>query len=603
MKKIIFAVVLMFFLFLTYFSAQPKEFTFMIYMIGSDLESDGGSASNDIEEILNSEYGDYNVVIQTGGTLEWFTEGFEDVQRWYVEDNELVWLEDLGKVDMGLERTLSDFIGFAFENFPAERNVLVFWNHGSGPIYGFGGDELFDGSMLSLKEITSALSDFDNGSFELIGFDACLMGSAEIAYSLRDFAKYLIASEELEPEFGWDYTSVLNPVAENPSIKTEDLAYSIARSYIDNAKVNDEEETTISVIDLKQMRNVVESLDDFLSDIQGDFLTEKGLKKFGESRKNSESFGKMAVGESSDLVDIIDLVKKLGISHSSAQKLINSVEKAVLYNFTGDLKKKSTGLSVYLPERNTAEITEQIMETYYDLEFSEEYKEFIKEYLSKLSGLPSLDQFMADSYVEGSDDYFDFIIDPESFDYISEIEYSIGIILEWDEGGEFVLWLGSEDDYEIDYENGFVTSEYWMSWEMLGDYPVPMYPMDKNDDYSLYAIPALLNGEEVNIFLLYDDNNEDPRILGARNFTDENTGLFDRGYTAIKSGDIITPIYEYYDYETDESDYTTLYDYEVSLPLKVEMDDLPEGDYVYAYRITDLSGNVYYSDTVEMEIY
>ena len=48
-------------------NVSDKTYTIMMYMCGSNLESDAGYASNDIEEILNSQLADeVNLLIYTG---------------------------------------------------------------------------------------------------------------------------------------------------------------------------------------------------------------------------------------------------------------------------------------------------------------------------------------------------------------------------------------------------------------------------------------------------------------------------------------------------------------------------------------------------------
>ena len=54
-------------------SQEKKDYTIMVYMIGSDLESQGGYASSDLLEMVNSGmYGqNNNLVVYTGGTSSW----------------------------------------------------------------------------------------------------------------------------------------------------------------------------------------------------------------------------------------------------------------------------------------------------------------------------------------------------------------------------------------------------------------------------------------------------------------------------------------------------------------------------------------------------
>ena len=57
--------------------------------------------------------------------------------------------------------------------------------------------------VITMSDAFSA--SFDGQPFELIGFDACLMASVEMASVASPYAKYMVASEEVEPGSGWDY--------------------------------------------------------------------------------------------------------------------------------------------------------------------------------------------------------------------------------------------------------------------------------------------------------------------------------------------------------------------------------------------------------------
>jgi len=73
---------------------------------------------------------------------------------------------------------------------------LFLWNHGGGPIGGFGTDQLNEDKSISISDIQEALKKALEGKkFELIAFVACLMGNFETAYKLRDCGNYMVASE------------------------------------------------------------------------------------------------------------------------------------------------------------------------------------------------------------------------------------------------------------------------------------------------------------------------------------------------------------------------------------------------------------------------
>ena len=76
--------------------------------------------------------------------------------------------------------------------------------------------------MLSVPEMRSAIDSALKASsveaFDLLGFDACLMNSYVVLGTLAPLARYILASEELEPGHGWDYSflAALNPPLGQP---------------------------------------------------------------------------------------------------------------------------------------------------------------------------------------------------------------------------------------------------------------------------------------------------------------------------------------------------------------------------------------------------
>ncbi|MEI6102293.1 MAG: clostripain-related cysteine peptidase, partial [Eubacteriales bacterium] len=189
-----------------------KPYTLMVYMCGSDLESENGLASADIAEMAQSGYdpNNMNIVLFTGGSTKWQTEGIpaDTDSIWQLTADGLTSLEDAGKISMGDPATLTSFINYAYEKFPAQQYGLILWDHGAGSVQGYGSDDLFEGDSLTLDELGQSLaaSKAATEKFSFIGFDACLMATIETAWTLDKYADYLVASEELEPGSGWDYT-------------------------------------------------------------------------------------------------------------------------------------------------------------------------------------------------------------------------------------------------------------------------------------------------------------------------------------------------------------------------------------------------------------
>jgi hypothetical protein len=216
-------------------TAQAKSATVMVYMIGSDLESKTGLASADLEEMMAAELGEnVNVIVQTMGTRQWVNPSIrsDTSQRFQIQNGKLKVLgKGLGQLDSTDPQTLTDFIQYCADTYPADRNMLILWDHGAGPIYGYGCDEhQGKNASLTLDEIRTALRD-SKVTFDLVGMDACLMGSLETCCALWNYADYLCASEDFESSDGWEYTRWLTALGEKPSISTPDLGRIITEDF------------------------------------------------------------------------------------------------------------------------------------------------------------------------------------------------------------------------------------------------------------------------------------------------------------------------------------------------------------------------------------
>ena len=228
------------------------DFTLLIYMCGSSLESKNGSASDDISELLSAEIPDkVNVVLETGGSLRWKKHGIssDKLQRYEVSDNKLVLLNESKLCCMGDSSTLKDFIDWGIKEFPSERTALILWDHGGGFLKGICKDEMYNNDWLTVQEFDEALSESTfSGSFEFIGFDCCLMANYETALTVSKYADYMIASEDDEPTGGWDYKAVAE------ALGTKSFYDVILNSY--EKSHQDSDDYTLSAIKLNEFDKV-----------------------------------------------------------------------------------------------------------------------------------------------------------------------------------------------------------------------------------------------------------------------------------------------------------------------------------------------------------
>ena len=116
------------------------------------------------------------------------------------------------------------FLGALY--YPANHFALILWDHG-GAWLGDSRDQwrsvindYTSNDQIRTPElrqaISEALSRAGRSKLDLLGFDACLMGSLEVLYELRNVASYVVASSFSEPGYGWCY-EFLSGVDENTS--------------------------------------------------------------------------------------------------------------------------------------------------------------------------------------------------------------------------------------------------------------------------------------------------------------------------------------------------------------------------------------------------
>ncbi len=164
--------------------------------------------------------------------------------------------EDIGEVNMGDPKTLTEFVEWATATYPQPNTMLILWNHGggwrsavsravktgmtrsSGPppkagisrlSRGIAWDDTNGGDFLEMREVRAALEPFP--PFAVIGTDACLMGMLEVAYELRERCGYFIGSEDIEPGDGWPYDAWLPALARDPKLEPEALCKTIVKAY------------------------------------------------------------------------------------------------------------------------------------------------------------------------------------------------------------------------------------------------------------------------------------------------------------------------------------------------------------------------------------
>ena len=579
--------------------ASAKSATVMVYMCGSDLESGYGAASADIEEMLEADLGDnVNVVLETGGASEWSFSPEADPstrQRWVLEDGEASLVQEAGEGTMLDEDEVTDFCSWAAKEYPADRYILIFWDHGGGTIGGFGYDENYpDAPAFTLSQLRKAIK-ASGVAFDMVGFDACLMATVECAWAMEPVADYLVASEQTEPGDGWSWTGFLNQLGSDPSTATTDLGKTIIDDFSAHYAETGEEDTTLSLIDLREISRVYERLSTFLDDAADSIEADNALfTTMSGARSRAKSYAEDSV----DQVDLVDMVDRSDFE--GADDVSEAVASCVKYR--SDTSSGSNGIAMYFPYSEVSQYSDvrQVLE---DIGYTEPVA-FYDYFLSVMGNSPTSsshgivssyastqvaqDSGTAASASSSSDSYANESLSSEGWfeDLSNEFSYQelpdelvlasdgsnwvvemddslwsdfadfqITVMQNYDDG---YLMLGTDDAYQVT-DDGNIAVDFDGEWLSIDGSFFSFYcdaPEETGDGEIRYSgtIPAILNGgERIDLVVTWPTASErgDGETIGyVQGYRMSGQDyVLGRGLGQLEAGDTLTPVFDYFDSE------------------------------------------------------
>lgn len=408
--------------------AQQASWTFMVYMAGfNNLSS---AATEDIEEMRTVGSTDNVNVAVFVKRLD--RKAAERIIVRKAGEGETS--EELDEADSGNPQTLLDFIRWAAKAAPAERYALVVWNHGGGwrvtdldQIYAavrsrgasgvttreLGvrsgqqiGRALFSTSVETVLELPNAgsreiASDDGTGHsldtielrnvlekaveelgrpLDLLGMDACLMSTLEVAFEAQEYAGVVVGSEELEPGDGWPYERILSDLAAEPEMDGSELGRRIVKHYVDSyANRKDQWPVTQCAIATAGIEGFAFQLGALASALQGALGGDTGLAGVLRAHKRSPRF----TGELVDLSVFASTLAASGVSDevtSAAEAVVQALvpgEYVLAEGHSGPEVEGVGGVTAYLPPP-----TMEPSKFYRDLRFAKEHgwDEFIDAY-------------------------------------------------------------------------------------------------------------------------------------------------------------------------------------------------------------------------------
>lgn len=187
---------------------------------------------------------------------------------------------------------------------------------------------------------------------------------------------------------------------------------------------------------------------------------------------------------------------------------------------------------------------------------------------------------------------------PEAYDVLAGIGFSLYYV---DEENDQMMLLGTDNDMTADWENGVFYDNFRGVWGAIDDCLVYMELSFEGEDYNLYSVPILLNGEEYNLQVAYDFAAEEWSILGASKGLDES-GMAGKELRLLEEGDVITTIWQLASYSGDD-DFEMYAAEELTVTADTAFGEtaLFDGRYCMVIEMWDAAGNYAYSDQVTFD--
>jgi Clostripain family len=422
---------------------KKKSWTVMTYLAGdNNLDSAGVTDLGEMKKVGSTN--NLNLVAQFDRRA-----ASRQTRRYFLKKGtslEEDAVQNLGETNTGDPKVLSDFVQWSAKNYPADRYMLVVWNHGNGwddeDVYRLARrnvganitrrgsvvdrapkDKNIDVSMRRLRVIagdkfrrslfsssinaalrTRGIAYDDNAkdfldnlelkgvlltakkaigrNLDVLGLDACLMSMAEVGFENRVAVDFTAGSEQTEPGDGWPYNTILNDLAKNPKMSARELASTVVKRYV--GSYGSSSGVTQAACDLAESAALLKTVNG-LADVLRKALGDP-IARAGVilSRTQAQSY------DTKDYVDLQDLCELL-LTNCAANKTITAAARAVIaaikkYVIANGAKgsevANSHGVSIHFPN----DPRQQLSPLYARLDWAKEgrWDEFLTAWLASL---------------------------------------------------------------------------------------------------------------------------------------------------------------------------------------------------------------------------
>lgn len=332
-----------------------KEWTFLLFLNGhNNLDYFGGFNVNQMEEVGSNE--NLNLVVQ------WASFKNHKTQRLLIQkDNDAQnvtspVVESLDPVDMGDYRQLVEFVRWGVEKYPAKKYMIAVWNHGNG-WYRLGNaqrDISYDdlsGNKITTEQLGLAMAEaakIMGHKVDIYGSDACLMAMAEIAGEMKDSVQFMVGSEELEPGYGWPYSTWLQKWASNEKASAKEVSVYLTDEYIKayDGGIYGFQDVTFSAMDLTKFDGLSKAISSLNASLSN--LVPADINAVKAVAHSTQSF---TYDDYRDLGDFVNRLSnsKVGVQDSVLANADQAISDLVVANAGTGIYENVSGVAFWLP--------------------------------------------------------------------------------------------------------------------------------------------------------------------------------------------------------------------------------------------------------------
>jgi hypothetical protein len=319
---------------------------------------------------------------------------------------------NMGEVNMGNPQTLVNFANWAMHNYPAEHYYLAIVNHG-GAVHGIASDDTSGGDIIDNAELYQALKEITrNGErkIDLLNYQACLMGTYENAYDVRNFVDYLF----FFPTISWASSDgYLLPYFVDPNFTAASTGLDLGNILYDTYNaVFSSMPYVVSLVDAGKLDALHQAVNNWAGALLASLPASSGALRAARSAAQKVEINLDDIIDNGDymldLWDVADGIAAQGLAVAQANALKQAIDDAVIrydiwpgnqwyaWDYSG-----AHGLTIFWPETPSGVYQAYVSDAIYSVTQQGSWDEFLAAYfgdtanrnrpaLSNSTGIPQV---------------------------------------------------------------------------------------------------------------------------------------------------------------------------------------------------------------------